>query len=108
MPPTPPLYLCPHQSLRFCTPAAYNHYPPAAPSGYASNATLNPPYAFSHRPNPLLQLPSLCSLCPLDMPTLLQCCPPISALTAPYSSAPLPLTILTLPPCPQDMPPTPP
>ncbi|MBW0503504.1 hypothetical protein O181_043219 [Austropuccinia psidii MF-1] len=35
----------PHQSLRFRTPAAYNPYAPAAPSRYASKASLNPPYA---------------------------------------------------------------
>ncbi|MBW0531865.1 hypothetical protein O181_071580 [Austropuccinia psidii MF-1] len=34
--------------------------------------------------------------------------PPISALTTPYASTPLPLAILMLPRNPQDMPPTPP
>ncbi|MBW0464305.1 hypothetical protein O181_004020 [Austropuccinia psidii MF-1] len=33
---------------------------PAAPSRYASNTSLTPPYAFSHLPNPLCRLPSLC------------------------------------------------
>ncbi|MBW0558269.1 hypothetical protein O181_097984 [Austropuccinia psidii MF-1] len=42
---TIPLHLRPHHSLHFHTPAAYNPYPPAVPSRYASDASLNPPYA---------------------------------------------------------------
>ncbi|MBW0528895.1 hypothetical protein O181_068610 [Austropuccinia psidii MF-1] len=43
--------------------------------------------------------------CPLDVtPTL----PPISSLITPYASTPLPLAILMLPRCPQDIPPMPP
>ncbi|MBW0484744.1 hypothetical protein O181_024459 [Austropuccinia psidii MF-1] len=36
-------HLCPHHSLCFRTPAAYNPYAPVAPSRYVSNAALNPP-----------------------------------------------------------------
>ncbi|MBW0485315.1 hypothetical protein O181_025030 [Austropuccinia psidii MF-1] len=64
------LHLCPHQSLRFCTPATYNPYTPAAPSRYTSYATLNPPY-------PLLRLPSLFLRSALS--TCLQRHPSISA-----------------------------
>ncbi|MBW0477170.1 hypothetical protein O181_016885 [Austropuccinia psidii MF-1] len=61
-----------HQSFCFCTPAAYNPHVPADPSRYASNASLNPVYAFSRLPNPLLCLPSLhsCSV----LPTCLRHC----------------------------------
>ncbi|MBW0586591.1 hypothetical protein O181_126306 [Austropuccinia psidii MF-1] len=39
--------------------AAYNPYAPTAPSICASNATLNPPYASLHLPNPLCRLQCL-------------------------------------------------
>ncbi|MBW0528893.1 hypothetical protein O181_068608 [Austropuccinia psidii MF-1] len=38
------LQCCPHHSLRSHTPAAYNPYATAAPSRYASETALNPPY----------------------------------------------------------------
>ncbi|MBW0493033.1 hypothetical protein O181_032748 [Austropuccinia psidii MF-1] len=41
----PPPHLCPHPHPRLIFSAAYNSYTPAAPSRYASEATLNPPYA---------------------------------------------------------------
>ncbi|MBW0566401.1 hypothetical protein O181_106116 [Austropuccinia psidii MF-1] len=91
--------------LHTYAPAACSRTP-AAPSRYASDVALNPPYAFSHPPNPLCCLPSLFSCSALKM--RLQCLLPISALTTPYASAPLLLTILMLPRLPQDMPPTPP
>ncbi|MBW0500344.1 hypothetical protein O181_040059 [Austropuccinia psidii MF-1] len=63
---------------------------------------------FSHPPNPLHLLPSLCpcSSLPRAFKMRLQYHPPISTLTTPYASTPPPLTILTLQQSPQDMPPT--
>ncbi|MBW0540781.1 hypothetical protein O181_080496 [Austropuccinia psidii MF-1] len=89
MPPMPPPPI-----LTLLHPPAYDPYTPAVPSRYASDTALN-------SPNLLCQLPSLRSQDEITMP-------PISALTTPYASAPLLLTILTLPSHPQDMPPTPP
>ncbi|MBW0590008.1 hypothetical protein O181_129723 [Austropuccinia psidii MF-1] len=84
----------------------FHSYAPTAPSRYASDTSTQ---SF---PSPLLtplhhcHLPSLLScrtlkICP-------GCCHPISTLTTPYASAPLPLTMLTQLPRPQDMPLTPP
>ncbi|MBW0511179.1 hypothetical protein O181_050894 [Austropuccinia psidii MF-1] len=74
MPLTLPPHLPPHHSLCFHTSAAHNPYAPTAPSRYTSYAALNPPYAFSHLPNPLFHLTSLrsCSV----LLTCLQFCPP--------------------------------
>ncbi|MBW0483758.1 hypothetical protein O181_023473 [Austropuccinia psidii MF-1] len=44
MPPMLPPYVLPHPSLGFRNPAPYNPHAPTAPSRYASNAPLNPPY----------------------------------------------------------------
>ncbi|MBW0465879.1 hypothetical protein O181_005594 [Austropuccinia psidii MF-1] len=61
MPPMLPPHVSPQPPLGFCTPASYSPYVPMAPSRYAFNAALNPPYAFCHPPTPLCRLPSLCS-----------------------------------------------
>ncbi|MBW0479723.1 hypothetical protein O181_019438 [Austropuccinia psidii MF-1] len=63
-----------------------------------------PPMLLPHWPNPQRHLPSLCSCNALKM--RIQCHFPISALTTPYASTPLPLTNLMLLQHPQDMPPT--
>ncbi|MBW0468797.1 hypothetical protein O181_008512 [Austropuccinia psidii MF-1] len=57
----------PHQSLHSCTPTAYNPYTHVEPSRYASNASLNPPYTFSHPPLTTLVLLE----CPPDIPLTL-------------------------------------
>ncbi|MBW0478306.1 hypothetical protein O181_018021 [Austropuccinia psidii MF-1] len=82
-PPSPPspLLMLPHPRLIFSS--AYNPCAPVGPSNYASNAAYHP-YACG-RPQDETMMP-----------------PPISALTTPL------LTILTLPPYPHNIPPTPP
>ncbi|MBW0479130.1 hypothetical protein O181_018845 [Austropuccinia psidii MF-1] len=47
----------PHNSLRFRPPASCNPYAPAEPSRYASDTTLNPPYASTPPPLTILTLP---------------------------------------------------
>ncbi|MBW0471108.1 hypothetical protein O181_010823 [Austropuccinia psidii MF-1] len=62
-----------------------------------------PPHLFPHQS--LFSCRTL-KICPCtSLKICLQCWHPISALTTPYASAPLPLTILTLLRSPQDMPP---
>ncbi|MBW0525480.1 hypothetical protein O181_065195 [Austropuccinia psidii MF-1] len=51
LPPSPPLKL-----LMLLPPAACNPYAPAAPSRYASNTALNPPYAWAPPPLTILTL----------------------------------------------------
>ncbi|MBW0488337.1 hypothetical protein O181_028052 [Austropuccinia psidii MF-1] len=68
--PTLPPHLRSHHSLHFHTPTA--------PSRYAFNAALTPPYAFSHPPNSIHPLPSLGLHSAL--PTFLQLCPHTSLI----------------------------
>ncbi|MBW0487137.1 hypothetical protein O181_026852 [Austropuccinia psidii MF-1] len=65
-----------------------------------------PPTPPSHQSDPQPCLPSLRSCSALKM--RLQCCPHHSLPFHTPTSSSLPLTVLTLPCCPQDMPPTPP
>ncbi|MBW0555500.1 hypothetical protein O181_095215 [Austropuccinia psidii MF-1] len=103
------LQYCPHHSLCFHTPATDNPYAPAGHSRYTCYASLKPPYTLSnppitiltilqyppgmpptllpHWPNPQFHLWSLHSCNILKM--RLKCRPAISALTTPYTSAPL-------------------
>ncbi|MBW0575429.1 hypothetical protein O181_115144 [Austropuccinia psidii MF-1] len=95
----------PRRSQSICSRGALS--PPYASSSSAITILMlsqcppkMPPMLLPHLPNLQRHLPSLNSCNTLKM--RLQC-PPISSLTTPYASAPLPLTILTFLRHPQDM-----